>query len=74
MGKCWKQAIPDYQGLYWVNAGGVIAIAIPLDEERGLFNLWSSDQGLYKQVEWVASRHKPGWFFREEFAENLIFQ
>lgn len=73
MGKSWKEAVPDHHNLYWANTGGIICIAILLDEDREIFHLWSSDKSLCQQSDWVASRHKPGWYFREEFADNLIF-
>jgi hypothetical protein len=74
MGKSWKQAMPDHHNLYWAWDGNITSIVVPVDEDCGLFVLWNSDQSLANQTEWTASKHKPGWFYREEFKENLIFK
>lgn len=65
-----KKAKQNEFGVYWLNIGTKIVLGRLVNEEAGLFQLMSNTK---IGTDWWPIQDRPGWFTKEEFAENLIF-
>lgn len=65
--------LKNCNNMYWCNAGAKIVLAELRNAEIGLFTLWSNSSMFQNDPSWTASKHKPGWYWKEEYAKNLIF-
>jgi hypothetical protein len=65
-----RDVAPTARGYYWCNFGTKCVIATLLNEEIELFQLLSN-QNL--GGDWTPLTSRPGWYFKEEFGENLNF-